>query len=117
MSRTSRAWSSEIWRASERAVEPTRLEGWLAAEATSLSRTGARVALGSVKISLGIGRRPCSKGSRLEWMKTDSLGEDEDDVEVSMESLMASKSNLEREREREREKEEKINEIDVYRRK
>lgn len=98
VSTTSRAWSSEIWRASESAFESTRRVGWSAAAATSLSRNGARVALGSVKISLGIGRRPCSKGSRLGWMKTDSLGEDEDDVEASMASLIAPKSNLEREK-------------------
>lgn len=37
-----------------------------------------------------------SKGSCLGWMKTDSLGEDEDIVEASMESLIAPKSNPER---------------------
>lgn len=62
--------------------------------------SGIRVWVGSVKMSLEIGRRPCSNGSRLGWIRETGFGfgfgfgfgslvEDEDDVVGSMGSLMA----------------------------
>ena len=106
MSRTSRAWSWEIWRDSDRAAELTRRFGELERR---FCLSGIRVWVGSVKMSLEIGRRPCSNGSRLGWIRETGFGfgfgfefgslvEDEDDVVGSMGSLMAL-----RERERERE--------------
>lgn len=76
--------------------------------------SGIRVWVGSVKTSFGIGRRPCSKGSRLGRRRETgfgvgfefgfgfgSLAVDEDDVEgsITMGSLMAL-SLGEREREK-----------------
>lgn len=62
---------------------------------------GIRDWVGSVKTSLGIGRSPCSNGSRLGWRRDRGLGlgslaEFDEDVDVSMGSLMAQtkKENL-----------------------
>ena len=63
--------------------------------------------MGSEKMSLGMGRRPCSKGSRRGWIREiGSLGgneEEEGEGDWSVGSVMAMEKQREREKERERE--------------
>lgn len=78
------------------AAELTR---WVGEASTSFCLSGIRVWMGSEKTSLGIGRRPCSKGSRRGRIREiGSFGGNEEDGEGdwSVGSVMA----LDRESER-----------------
>uniref|UniRef100_A0A2P2MPL2 Uncharacterized protein n=1 Tax=Rhizophora mucronata TaxID=61149 RepID=A0A2P2MPL2_RHIMU len=68
--RISLAWSSEIWSESTRAAELTRGHD----ANFCLSWVRVRIRVGSGKMSLGIGRSPCSKGSRLGWIRELGFG-------------------------------------------
>lgn len=70
---TSPALSIEMLSASARVWASTR---WEKLDEKSLSRRGIRVRVPSVNTSLGIGRRPCSNGSRRGRRRR---GEDDDD--------------------------------------
>ncbi|KAG1362517.1 hypothetical protein COCNU_10G007360 [Cocos nucifera] len=67
-----RAWPREIWRASTRAGASTR-PGHIEDRPMSFSRRGPRVRVLSEKMSLGMGRRSCSKGSRWRWRRRGAL--------------------------------------------
>ena len=68
MSRISLAWSVEIWRESASEDELTRLRG------ESLCLSCVRVWVVSGKISLGIGKSPCSNGTRRGWIRELEFG-------------------------------------------
>lgn len=74
VSRTRRAMSGEIWRASAMIEASTRsgegMDRW-----RSLFLREARVRVPSEKMSLEMGRRPCSKSSRRGWRRGEGAAE------------------------------------------
>lgn len=83
VSRTRREWSGEIWKVSEIATESTL---WDEDLSMSFCLRDNRVVAPSEKISLGMGRRPCSKGSRLGCK---NVAGEEDDVDGSIQSVIS----------------------------
>ena len=70
-------------------------------DSRSFCFNGIRVCAGSEKMRRGIGKRPCSKGSRLGWITVVGSLAKEDDVHGSVGSVMATQRKKSCERERE----------------